>query len=183
MNEKDIGYSDTKTITDYPSRRRHYMWLGLMLKVQGLAMYEKSNATKDRLLETPQAAELAKYNMNLMDFFFRIRDYSKLQVDNNKIGHSPIPNVPSKGEVKPVRVCLASDEEVIVYLHDHWGSKNKGGILKLKELDPALNGNINVNIIHLADNNKVEAKERITHGSLSIKLPEYYENLVVYLYK
>lgn len=173
VNEKANGYMETFSITDHPNRRLHYLWLGMMMKVQCLGLYEKGNHTQEHLLKTPQAQELGNFNRTLMKFFTNtITDYAVLKCRNDIIGKSP--------KVRQ-KLALSSPNEVVIYLHSGFGVDLAGGTeLEMTNIE-LLGGPVSVRFIHPNTGRASTSRTIITGGSIKLVLPAFYENLAVYL--
>lgn len=171
VNEKANDYMDTFSLCDYPNRRLHYMWLGMMAKIQGLGLYEKENHTQDDLLGKPQAAELGGYNRTLMRFFEnQIKDYALLRNRNDVIAKAP-----------PVmhKVILSSPKETIVYLHKGFEkSQQAGAELELANLELPDGGAV-VRFTHPNTGENSVRYANVTNSKVALTLPEFYENLAV----
>jgi inosine-uridine nucleoside N-ribohydrolase len=171
VNEKAVGYMDTFSLCDYPNRRLHYLWMGLMTKIQGLGLYDKENHTQLSLLEKPQAKELGDYNRTLMRFFDNdIKDYALLRNQSNIIKKAP---------ALKHRVALASPKEVIVYLHKGFEQKQPAGAkLELGNLSLP-GGSVPVKFVHPNTGKSSTYRALINKGGLTLTLPEFYENLAI----
>ena len=171
VNEKAVDYMDTFSLCDYPNRRLHYLWLGMMTKIQGLGLYEKENHTQDSLLGKPQAAELGQYNRTLMWFFENhIIDYALLDNKNDIITNaSPV----------TCKAALSSPKEAIIYLHKGFETKQQAGAnLDLKNLELP-DGEVSVRFFHPNTGVSSVQRAKIRNSSLMLSLPEFYENLAI----
>lgn len=175
VNEKASDYMDTYSLCDYPNRRLMYLWLGMMTKIQGLGLYEKQNHTQQNLLGKPQAAELGKYNQTLMRFFENdIRDYALLANRNDIIKRSP-----------PVthKVAMCSPVETIVYLHTGFERKQEAGAeLQLGDLSLP-DGSVSIRFVHPNTGASSTERANLRNASLTLALPEFYENLAISITK
>lgn len=173
LNEKANGYMDTFSIPDYPNRRLHYLWLGMMSKIQYLGLYEKGNHTQEHLLQLPQAVELGNFNRTLMDFFTNeIMDYAALKSRNDIIEKSP--------QVKK-KLVLSSPNETIIYLHSGFGA-NQAGESKLRLTNLELpEGPVSVQFIHPNTGKTSTSCALVKSASAELVLPPFFENLVVHL--
>ncbi|MHC4628946.1 MAG: hypothetical protein ACYTDV_18355, partial [Planctomycetota bacterium] len=171
VNEKAVGYMDTFSLCDHPNRRLHYLWMGMMTKIQTLGLYEKENHTQADLLAKPQAAELAKYNLTLMRFFGNdIKDYALLENNNDIIKKAP--SVTRK-------VALCSAFETIVYLHKGFEQRQLAGAeLQLADLSMP-DGPVSVRFVHPNTAERSAQRGTVTNASLTLTLPQFYENLAV----
>jgi len=171
VNEKAVGYNETYSLCDYPNRRLHYLWLGMMTKIQGLGLYEKQNHTQADLLHKTQAEELGTYNRTLMEFFTNnIEDYTLLCNQNDVIKKAP--KVTQKA-------ALSSALETIVYLHNGFGQRQPAGAsLELGNLSLS-DGAVSVRFVHPNTAESSTAHAGIENGSLILTLPEFYENLAI----
>jgi hypothetical protein len=171
VNEKAVDYMDTYSLCDHPNRRLHYLWLGMMAKIQGLGIYEKENHTQQALLGKPQAAKLGKYNLILMRFFDNeIKDYALLRNSNDIIRKTP-----------PVtrKVALCSAIETIVYLHKGFEQRQEAGAeLELGNLSLP-DGSVPVRFVHPNTGESSTQRAAVKNASLTLTLPEFYENLAV----
>ena len=171
VNEKAVGYMDTFSLCDYPNRRLHYLWMGMMTKIQALGLYEKENHTQADLLAKPQAGELGKYNLTLMRFFANdIKDYALLRNKNDIIKKTP-----------PVtrKVALSSALETIVYLHKGFEQRQEAGAgLELGSLSLP-DGPVSVRFVHPNTGEGSTQRAAVKNASLTLTLPEFYENLAV----
>ncbi len=171
VNEKAVGYMDTFSLCDYPNRRLHYLWLGMMTKMQGLGLYEKENHTQTGLLAKPQARELGKYNLTLMRFFENdIKDYALLRNKNDIIEMTP-----------PVtrKVTLSSALETIVYLHKGFEQRQEAGAkLELDNLNLP-DGAVSVRFVHPNTGKSSTSRASVKGAGLTLTLPEFYENLAI----
>ena len=171
VNEKAVGYMDTFSLCDYPNRRLHYLWMGMMTKIQGLGLYEKENHTQTDLLAKPQARELGKYNLTLTRFFENdIKDYALLRNENNIIKKAP-----------PVtrKVALFSAVETIVYLHKGFEQRQEAGAeLELGGLNLP-DGPVSVRFVHPNTGESSTQRASVKNARLTLTLPEFYENLVI----
>jgi len=171
VNEKANDYMETFSLSDYPNRRLHYLWLGMMVKIQGLGLYEKENHTQEGLLEEPQAAELGEYNRTLMNFFGnQIKDYALLRNRNDVIKKTP-----------PVKqkVVLSSPKETLVYLHKGFEeSQRADGKLELADLELP-DGGVAVHYLHPNTGETSTRNAGVKNSTIALTLPEFYENLVV----
>ncbi|MCP4612359.1 MAG: hypothetical protein GY845_26985 [Planctomycetes bacterium] len=173
VNEKSNGYMDTFSLTDHPNRRLHYLWLGMMMKVQCLGLYEKGNHTQEKLLQMSQAKELGNFNRTLMKFFNNtITDYAALKCRNDMIEKSP--------KVRQ-KLALSSSNETIIYLHSGFGVGQVGGTeLKMSNLELS-EGSVSVQFIHPNTGEISTGRAIVAGGSVKLVLPAFYENLAVYL--
>jgi len=171
VNEKANDYMETFSLCDHPNRRLHYLWLGMMTKIQTLGLYEKKNHTQESLLEKPQAAELGEYNRTLMRFFEnQITDYALLRNRNDIIKKAP--------SVKQ-KVVLSSPKEFIVYLHKGFQEKQQAGAkLELADLEMA-DGGVAVHFLHPNTGETSMRNAGVENSMITLTLPEFYENLVV----
>jgi hypothetical protein len=173
VNEKSNGYMETFSLTDHPNRRLHYLWLGMMTKVQCLGLYEKDNHTQEHLLQKPEAEELGNFNRILMEFFTNtITDYAVLKYRDDIIEKSP--HVRQK-------LAMSSSNETIIYLHSGFGVDQAGGTeLKMTNLELP-EGTVSVRFIHPNTGKTSTSRTIVAGGSVKLALPAFYENLVVYL--
>ena len=171
LNEKARDYMDTYSLGDSPNRRLHYLWLGMMTKIQGLGLYEKGNHTQEGLLTLPQARELGTYNRTLMRFFRRdIKDYARLRCRSTVIETAP--DVPCK-------LALSSGREAIVYLHQGFGRRlQAGATLKLAGLS-LREGPVSVRFVHPNTGKSSARRLEVENGRLQLTLPAFHENLAV----
>jgi inosine-uridine nucleoside N-ribohydrolase len=171
VNEKANEYMDTFSLSDHPHRRLHYLWLGMMTKIQGLGLYEKENHTQQALLEKPQAAELGKYNKTLMHFFANdIKNYALLGSKNDIIKRTP-----------PVarKVALSSPLEAIIYLHKGFDKRQETGAeLQLGNLSLP-DGSVSVRFVHPNTGARSTQRATVKNAGMKLALPEFYENLVI----
>lgn len=171
VNEKAVGYMDTFSLCDYPNRRLHYLWMGMMAKIQGLGLYEKENHTQAGLLAKPEARELGEYNLTLMRFFENnIKDYALLRNQNDIFRKTP-----------PVtrKVALSSAVETIVYLHKGF-EQNQGVGVKLELGNLSLpDGPVSVRFVHPNTGESSTQRASVKNASLTLILPEFYENLAI----
>ena len=170
-HEAWFDYMDTFSLCDYPNRRLHYLWMGMMTKIQALGLYEKENHTQADLLAKPQARELGKYNLTLMRFFTNeIKDYALLDNKNDVIKKAP-----------PVtrKVALSSAIETIVYLHKGFEQGQEAGAgLELGNLSLP-DGSVLVRFVHPNTGRNSAQRASVKNASLTLTLPEFYENLAV----
>ncbi len=173
VNEKANGYMETFSLTDHPSRRLHYLWLGMMMKVQCLGLYEKGNHTQEHLLKIPEAKELGNFNRTLMKFFTNtITDYAVLKCRKDIIEKSP--------KVRQ-KLALSSSNEIVIYLHSGFGVDQSGGTeLEMTNIELP-EGPVSVQFIHPNTGRTSTNRTVITEGSTKLVLPAFYENLVIYL--
>jgi hypothetical protein len=173
VNEKANGYMETFSLTDHPNRRLHYLWLGMMMKVQCLGLYEKGNHTQERLLQMPEAKELGNFNRTLMEFFTNtIIDYAVLKCRNDIIKKSP--NVRQK-------LAMSSSNETVIYLHSGFGVDQTGWTeLEMTNLDLP-EGFLSVRFIHPNTGEISTGRAIVSGSSAKLVLPAFYENLVVYI--
>lgn len=173
VNEKANGYMETFSLTDHPNRRLHYLWLGMMMKVQCLGLYEKDNHTQENLLQLPEAKELGNFNRTLMKFFTNtITDYAVLKSRNDIIEKSP--------KVRQ-KLALSSSNETIIYLHSGFGIGQAGGTeLEISNLEMP-EGTVSVRFIHPNTGQTSTSRTIIAGGSAKLVLPAFYENLIIYL--
>lgn len=171
VNEKARGYMETYSLSDYPNRRLHYLWLGMMMKIQGLGLYEKENHTQAGLLQEAEAKDLGTYNRTLMQFFKNgIKDYALLCNQNAIIKRTP--RVQRK-------LALSSGLETIVYLHKGFGQRQTAGAeLELDNLSLP-DGSVSVRFVHPNTGESSTDYARVENGSLILILPEFYENLAI----
>ena len=171
VNEKAVDCMDTYSVCDYPNRRLHYLWLGMMTKIQGLGLYEKENHTQADLLSKPQAKELGTYNRTLIEFFKNdIKDYALLRNKNNIIKRTP--------SVKH-KVALSSALETIVYLHKGFEQKQLAGAqLELDNLSLS-EGSVSVRFVQPNTGENSTKRASVKNSSLTLTLPEFYENLAI----
>ncbi len=171
VNEKANDYMETFSLCDYPNRRLHYLWLGMMTKIQALGLYEKENHTQEHLLQKPQAAELGEYNRTLMRFFEnQITDYALLRNRNDIIKKAP--------SVKQ-KVILSSPKEAIVYLHKGFQEKQQAGA-KLELADLHLpDGELFVRFFHPNTGENSVRDATVVNSKLALTLPGFYENLAI----
>jgi len=171
VNEKAVGYMDTFSLCDYPNRRLHYLWMGMMTKIQALGLYEKENHTQADLLAKPQARELGKYNLTLMRFFTNeIKDYALLRNKNDIIKKAP-----------PVtrKVVLSSALETIVYLHKGFEQRQEAGAkLELGNLSLP-NELVSVRFVHPNTGEGSTQRAVVKNASLTLTLPEFFENIAI----
>ncbi|MDT8301117.1 MAG: hypothetical protein RQ760_06495 [Sedimentisphaerales bacterium] len=173
VNEKANGYMDTFSLTDHPNRRLHYLWLGMMMKVQCLGLYEKGNHTQEHLLQTPEAKALGNFNRTLMKFFNNtITDYAALKCRNDIIEKSP--------QVRQ-KLALSSPNETIIYLHSGFGVGQIGGTeLKLNNLEMP-ERTVSVQFIHPDTGEITTGRTVVDGGRAKLVLPAFHENIAVYL--
>jgi hypothetical protein len=173
VNEKANGYMETFSLTDHPNRRLHYLWLGMMMKVQCLGLYEKGNHTQEHLLKTPEAQELGNFNRTLMKFFTdTISDYAVLECRNDIIERSP--------KVRQ-KLALSSPNEIVIYLHSGFGVDQAGGtILEMTNLELP-EGPVSVKFINPNTGQISSSRVIVAEGDIKLALPAFYENLAVYL--
>ena len=173
VNEKANGYMETFSLTDHPNRRLHYLWLGMMMKVQCLGLYEKGNHTQEHLLQMPEAKELGNFNRTLMEFFTNIiTDYAVLKCRNDIIKKSP--------KVRQ-KLALSSSNEIVIYLHSGFGVDQAGGTeLEMTNLELP-EGPVSVRFIHPNTGEISTGRAIVAGGSVKLALPAFYENLAVYL--
>ena len=171
VNEKANEYMDTYSLPDYPNRRLHYLWLGMMMKVQGLGLYEKGSHTQEGLLKRPQAEELGTYNRTLMRFFENdIADYASLRSRNDLIESAP--HVQRK-------LALSSPVETIVYLHKGFEQRQAAqGRLHLAGLDLP-DGPVSVRFVHPNTGQRSTSRSAVEGGALTLTLPAFQENLAI----
>jgi inosine-uridine nucleoside N-ribohydrolase len=171
VNEKANDYMDTFSLCDYPNRRLHYLWLGMMTKIQALGLYEKENHTQEDLLEKSQAAELGEYNRTLMRFFEnQITDYALLRNRNDIITKTPSLRH---------KVVLSSPRETIVYLHKGFGESQKADTeLELVNLELP-DGRVSVRFVHPNTEESFVRHVSIRNSGLALTLPEFYESLAI----
>jgi len=163
---------ETFSVTDHPNRRLHYLWLGMMMKIQCLGLYEKGNHTQENLLQMSEAKELGIFNRTLMKFFNNITDYAALKCRYDIIEKSP--------KVRQ-KLALCSSNETIIYLHSGFGVSQVGGTeLGLNNLEMP-EGIVSVQYIHPDTGEIITGRTIIDGGSAKLVLPAFYENIVVYL--
>jgi hypothetical protein len=173
VNEKANGYMDTFSLTDYPNRRLHYLWLGMMMKVQCLGLYEKGNHTQEDLLQKPEAKELGNFNRTLMDFFTNtITDYAVLKCRDDIIKKSP--------KLRQ-KLALSSSNETVIYLHSGFEIGQAGGT-ELEIINLGMSeGSVSVQFIHPNTGQTSTGRAIVARSGVNLTLPAFYENLVVYL--
>jgi hypothetical protein len=172
VNEKANGYMETFSLSNYPNRRLHYLWLGMMMKVQCLGLYEKGNHTQERLLQMPGAKELGNFNRMLMEFFTdTITDYAILKCRNDIIEHSP--------RVRH-KLALSSSNATVIYLHSGFGIRQvNGSELEISNLEIP-EGPVSVQFIHPNTEQTSTGLAIVVEGTTKLELPAFYENLVIY---
>lgn len=173
VNEKANGYMETFSLTDHPNRRLHYLWLGMMMKVQCLGLYEKGNHTQENLLQKSEAKKLGNFNRTLMEFFTNaITDYAVLKSRNDIIEKSP--------QVRQ-KLALSSSNETVIYLHSGFGVDQAGGTeLEMSNLEMP-EGTVSVRFIHPNTGQTSISRTIVAGDSAKLALPAFYENLVIHL--
>jgi hypothetical protein len=154
---------------DHP-RKRACQWLCLMQKVQGLGVYAKRAVHTD--LKNPNVQTYADQSKILMDFFKTIIDYEALRDAREKIVQAP-------GIFK---FALTSNKETIVYLHTKEYEKTVPAGQKLFLAGLKIpDGKVNVLILHPENGKKSNQTQNIKGGQLSLELPQFYEDILVYI--
>ncbi len=154
------------------NRKRFYQWMGMTQKVQGLGVYAKDSTKTD--LISINANEYGKQSKILMGVFKSIKDYSSMHQEIDHFLSGP-------GYYKTM---LVSEKEMLVYLHTEEFGKTiaAGEIIDMAYL-PLPNGKVDIKIIH-PSSGEISTKElEIINHCLSIELPEFFEDIAIYVSK
>jgi len=135
-----------------------------------LGVYAKNAVNTD--LKNPNVQTYADQSKILLKFFDTIKDYESLK-------HAPEKLVQAPGRI---RHLLSSNKEVIVYLHTKEYGKiipagRKLSLAGLKIPD----GKVTVLILHPENGKSSNQTQTIKSGALSLELPQFYEDILVYI--
>ena len=152
------------------NRVRQYQWESMMLKVQGVGVYAKTYPLD---FSTPVLRRYATETGRLMDFFESLHDYVALQISSEIIARAPA----------KYRWALQSSEEIAVYLHTDGFAETiqAGQFLRLQNLE-LKSGPVSINIVHPSAGESIGRQGVIRNGTLSIELPEFYEDIAVHIF-
>lgn len=152
--------------------QRLYQWLALMQKVQGIASYGYG-----KFIDEPEEKEQwERHTRFMMDFFHSLQDYADLTLSDDKIQSAP--------KQCHYRHMRQSAKEAVVYLHtQEFGVTVRAGErLTLSNLDLP-DGEVELRILKPKDSAITRAKGRIRGGSLEVDLPQFCEDIGVYVRK
>ena len=159
------GYS----IHDNPGVLRLYQWYSMMTKVQGVGVYAKTYPID---FDDTNVKKYARQSQILVEFFESLKDYVALKPEAVQVTRGP----------GKYRLTMASDKEVVVYLHT--GGFDKGIVtdepLVLNDL-PIEAGKVSVMLLHPATGKKEHGTSVIDNGCLSIALNAFDEDLAIHV--
>lgn len=159
------GYS----VHENPDALRLYQWCSMMTKVQGAGVYAKTYPIDFNEVNVKKYASESEI---LMEFFDSLKDYVALKPGGIRIHQGP----------GKYRLIMASDEEVVVYVHRGLDGKNTlaDERLVLKDL-PFKEGEVSLMLLHPITGKKENKILTVRTGSLSIELDEFYEEVAIHI--
>ena len=152
--------------------QRLYQWLAMMQKVQGIGSYGYG-----KFIDDPTERKTWESQTRfLMDFFNRLHNYADLALSDATIASAP--------EQCHYRCMLQSAKEAVVYLHtqDFGMTVPAGKVLTLRNLDLP-DGQVKLWILKPKDSTRAKSAEMIRGSSLEVRLPEFCEDICVYVEK
>jgi hypothetical protein len=159
------GYS----VHENPDVLRLYQWCSMMTKIQGVGVYAKTYPID---FDSTNVKKYARQSHILMEFFESLVDYAALKPQAVQISQGP----------GKYRLTMASDKEIVVYLHT--GEYGKSLVtderLVLNDL-PMKASEVSVTLLHPVTGRKEYKTSTIHNGCLSIALNEFSEDLAIYI--
>ena len=153
-------------------RKRFYMWLSLMFKVQYAGFIGNRPWGAD--FKSENATIFGKQMRFTTETFEAIQDYASMEDGFFKLNAKPV----------FYNLALVSSTEALIYLHteDYHAKVSAGAKTGLKSLDIP-DGPVRVEIRHPATG-KIEAKEmKIMDGEICVELPEFREDIAILIQK
>jgi hypothetical protein len=159
------GYS----VHENPDALRLYQWCSMMTKVQGIGVYAKTYPID---FDDENVNKYARQSQILMEFFESLKDYVALKPEAARITRGP----------GKYRLIMASNEEIVVYLHSGEFSRRIDTDEQLV-LDnvPMKGGKVFVMLLYPATGKKEYHTATMHNGRLSMALNGFYEDLVIHV--
>lgn len=159
------GYS----VHENPDALRLYQWCSMMTKVQGVGVYAKTYPID---FNNANVKTYARQSQILMEFFDSLKDYVALKPGRIRIDQGP----------GKYRLILASDEEIVIYMHKGLDRKNTmtDERLVLKDL-PLKESEVSVMLLRPTTGRRENKTLTVRSGSLSIGLDEFQEDIAIHI--